>query len=81
MGNSYQKGEVRMMSSSDSSVFPGQQGVLEHVIAAKAVAFGEALDPSFKTYQAQVQRMLQLWPGPLSMQVTIYQEEQKTIQC
>ncbi len=51
------KGEVKMMSALlDSSVFPGQQGgPLEHVIAAKAVAFGEALDPSFKEYQKQVQ--------------------------
>lgn len=51
------KGEVKMMSALlDSSVFPGQQGgPLEHVIAAKAVAFGEALDPSFKEYQRQVQ--------------------------
>lgn len=39
----------------NSAVFPGAQGgPLEHVIAAKAVAFQEALDPSFKTYQAQV---------------------------
>ncbi len=50
------KGEVRMMSSLlDSAVFPGQQGgPLEHVIAAKAVAFGEALAPEYKTYQKQV---------------------------
>ena len=50
------KGEVRMMSSLiDSSVFPGQQGgPLEHVIASKAVAFGEALAPEFKEYQKQV---------------------------
>lgn len=50
------KGEVRMMSSIlDSAVFPGMQGgPLEHVIAAKAVAFGEALDSSWKTYQTQV---------------------------
>ena len=41
----------------DSAVFPGVQGgPLEHVIAAKAVAFGEALDPSFKEYQQQVRR-------------------------
>lgn len=40
----------------DAAVFPGiQGGPLEHVIAAKAVAFGEALDPSFKTYMKQVQ--------------------------
>ena len=39
----------------DAAVFPGiQGGPLEHVIAAKAVAFGEALDPSFKTYMIQV---------------------------
>ncbi|MDA3880582.1 MAG: serine hydroxymethyltransferase [Prolixibacteraceae bacterium] len=52
------KGVVRMMSSLlDSSVFPGQQGgPLEHVIAAKAIAFGEALDPSFKVYQSQVKK-------------------------
>ncbi|MBN2806702.1 MAG: serine hydroxymethyltransferase [Prolixibacteraceae bacterium] len=55
-GIATKKGEVRMMSSLiDSSVFPGQQGgPLEHVIASKAVAFGEALDPSFKIYQQQV---------------------------
>jgi len=50
------KGETRMMSSLlDSGVFPGMQGgPLEHVIAAKAVAFGEALEPSFKAYGQQV---------------------------
>jgi glycine hydroxymethyltransferase len=57
-GKTTPKGEIRMMSSLlDSAVFPGiQGGPLEHVIAAKAVAFGEALDPSYKTYQAQVQK-------------------------
>ncbi len=52
------KGEVKMMSAIlDSAVFPGMQGgPLEHVIAAKAVAFGEALDPSFKEYQTQVKK-------------------------
>lgn len=52
------KGEVRMMSSLlDSAVFPGQQGgPLEHIIAAKAIAFGEALSPEFKTYQQQVKK-------------------------
>ena len=52
------KGQVRMMSSLlDSAVFPGMQGgPLEHVIAAKAVAFGEALDPEFKVYQQQVKK-------------------------
>ncbi len=39
----------------DSAVFPGMQGgPLEHIIAAKAVAFGEALKPEFKNYQAQI---------------------------
>lgn len=55
-GKTNAKGEVRMMSSLlDSAVFPGVQGgPLEHVIAAKAVAFGEALQPEFKAYQQQV---------------------------
>ena len=50
------KGEIKMMSALlDSAVFPGQQGgPLEHVIAAKAVAFGEALAPEYKAYQKQV---------------------------
>ena len=55
-GKTNNKGETRMMSSLlDSAVFPGVQGgPLEHVIAAKAVAFGEALQPSFREYQLQV---------------------------
>jgi glycine hydroxymethyltransferase len=50
------KGATKMMSAVlDGAVFPGTQGgPLEHVIAAKAVAFGEALDPSFRTYGAQL---------------------------
>ena len=50
------KGVVKKMSQIlNSAVFPGiQGGPLEHVIAAKAVAFGEALEPSFKEYQQQV---------------------------
>jgi glycine hydroxymethyltransferase len=57
-GKATPKGEIKMMSSLlDSAVFPGVQGgPLEHVIAAKAVAFGEALDPSYKVYQTQVQK-------------------------
>jgi glycine hydroxymethyltransferase len=57
-GKTNNKGEVRMMSSLiDSAVFPGVQGgPLEHVIAAKAVAFGEALKPEYKEYQKQVQK-------------------------
>ncbi|MBP3356845.1 MAG: serine hydroxymethyltransferase [Rikenellaceae bacterium] len=52
------KGEVKKMSAVlNSAVFPGiQGGPLEHVIAAKAVAFGEALAPSYKEYQLQVQK-------------------------
>lgn len=55
-GKTTKNGEVRMMSSLiDSAVFPGVQGgPLEHVIAAKAVAFGEALQPEYKVYQQQV---------------------------
>jgi glycine hydroxymethyltransferase len=50
------KGELRSLSSLlDSGVFPGTQGgPLEHIIAAKAVAFGEALQPSFKDYTIRV---------------------------
>jgi len=52
------KGEVRMMSSLlNSAVFPGiQGGPLEHVIASKAVSFGEALLPEFNIYQLQVKK-------------------------
>ena len=55
------KGEVRMMSSLiDSAVFPGHQGgPLEHVIASKAVAFGEALTDEYRQYIGQVQRNAQ----------------------
>ena len=57
-GIATKKGEVRSMSSLlDSAVFPGQQGgPLEHVIASKAIAFGEALSPEFKSYQNQVKK-------------------------
>lgn len=50
------KGVVKKMSTLlDSAVFPGTQGgPLEHVIGAKAVAFGEALEPDFKEYTLQV---------------------------
>ncbi len=52
------KGVVKMMSQLlNSAVFPGTQGgPLEHVIAAKAVAFGEALQPEFKEWARQVQK-------------------------
>lgn len=52
------KGVTKMMSQLlNSAVFPGiQGGPLEHVIAAKAVAFGEALQPEFKEYALQVKK-------------------------
>lgn len=52
------KGEIKMMSAMlNSAVFPGiQGGPLEHIIAAKAVSFGEALKPEFRTYQQQVKK-------------------------
>jgi glycine hydroxymethyltransferase len=55
-GIKWKNGNLRSMASLlDAAVFPGTQGgPLEHVIAAKAVAFGEALDPKFKAYQLQV---------------------------
>lgn len=57
-GKTTPKGEVKMMSALlDSAVFPGiQGGPLEHVIAAKAVSFAEALEPSYKEYQTQVKK-------------------------
>ena len=57
-GQTTPKGVVKMMSQIlNSAVFPGiQGGPLEHVIAAKAVAFGEALEPAYKEYQTQVQK-------------------------
>ncbi|MDX9747255.1 MAG: serine hydroxymethyltransferase [Paludibacter sp.] len=57
-GKTTPKGEVKMMSALlDSAVFPGTQGgPLEHIIAAKAVAFGECLQPEYKAYQIQVQK-------------------------
>ena len=57
-GKKSPKGEDRMMSQLlDSAVFPGAQGgPLEHVIAAKAVAFHEALQPEFREYQIQVKK-------------------------
>lgn len=56
------KGEVKMMSAMlDSAVFPGVQGgPLEHVIAAKAVAFGEALSDEFMEYIIQVKKNAQV---------------------
>ncbi len=66
MGNDFEnpfgkktpKGVIRKMSSLlDSAVFPGTQGgPLEHVIASKAIAFGEALTDEFKAYQLQVKK-------------------------
>ena len=57
-GKKTPKGQIKMMSQLlNSAVFPGTQGgPLEHVIAAKAVAFGEALQPEFKKYATQVKK-------------------------
>lgn len=57
-GKKTPKGEIKKMSALlDSAVFPGVQGgPLEHVIAAKAVAFGEALQPEWKEYAMQVKK-------------------------
>jgi len=61
-GLTTKKGELKMMSSLlDSAIFPGTQGgPLEHVIAAKAVAFGEALAPEYIEYQTLVQKNARL---------------------
>ncbi|MBT3303018.1 MAG: serine hydroxymethyltransferase [Bacteroidetes bacterium] len=61
-GKATKKGTVRKMSSLlDSAVFPGiQGGPLEHVIAAKAVAYGEALTDSYMNYILQVQKNAQV---------------------
>ena len=60
-GRKTKKGNpIKMSAIMNSAVFPGMQGgPLEHVIAAKAVAFGEALKPEFKEYGAQVIRNAQ----------------------
>lgn len=57
-GKTNPKGQIRKMSQLlDSAVFPGVQGgPLEHVIAAKAVAFGEILQPEWKEYAMQVKK-------------------------
>ena len=57
-GETNNKGEVKMMSNIlDMAIFPGiQGGPLEHVIAAKAVAYGEALTDEFFHYQLQVKK-------------------------
>ena len=62
------KGVVKKMSQIlNSAVFPGiQGGPLEHVIAAKAVAFGEALTPEYKEYQQQVIRNSQALSAALT---------------
>lgn len=67
-GRTTKKGSPIMMSSIlDSGVFPGMQGgPLEHVIAAKAVAFGEALDPSFIQYGQQVIKNAQTMANALT---------------
>lgn len=67
-GQKTPKGDLKMMSAVlDGAVFPGTQGgPLEHVIAAKAVAFGEALTDEYKTYIMQVQKNAQAMAKALS---------------
>jgi glycine hydroxymethyltransferase len=67
MGLKDMKGNIRMMSNIiDMSVFPGTQGgPLMHVIAAKAVAFGELLTDEFKSYMQQVQKNAQAMAAAL----------------
>ncbi len=67
MGLKDLKGNVRMMSNViDMAVFPGTQGgPLMHVIAAKAVAFGELLTDEFKSYMQQVQKNAQAMAAAL----------------
>jgi glycine hydroxymethyltransferase len=67
MGLKDMKGNLRMMSNViDMAVFPGTQGgPLMHVIAAKAVAFGELLSDDFKTYMQQVQKNAQAMAAAL----------------
>jgi len=64
-GKTTKKGDlIKMSAILDSGVFPGMQGgPLEHVIAAKAVAFQEALQPEYKTYCRQVVRNAQAMAG------------------
>lgn len=66
-GKKTPKGEIKMMSALlNSAVFPGiQGGPLEHVIAAKAVAFGEALKPQFREWAQQVQKNAQVLANEL----------------
>jgi glycine hydroxymethyltransferase len=61
------KGEIKMMSAVlDSAVFPGTQGgPLEHVIAAKAIAFFEILQPEFRVYATQVKNNAQAFAKAL----------------
>ena len=74
-GKTTPKGEIKKMSALlDSAVFPGTQGgPLEHIIAAKAVAFGEALRPEFKTYQQQVKLNASVNHGVVRVQRRILQ--------
>jgi glycine hydroxymethyltransferase len=66
-GRTNKKGElIKMSTILNSGVFPGMQGgPLEHVIAAKAVAFGEALSPEFRTYATQVKHNAQTMANAL----------------
>jgi glycine hydroxymethyltransferase len=84
LGIKDKKGNLRMMSSIlDSAVFPGTQGgPLEHIIAAKAIAFEEALSDSYFKYCLQVIKMLKLYLQNLQVWVLIlFQEAQIITVC
>jgi glycine hydroxymethyltransferase len=72
MGQKDPKGNLRMMSNLlDMAVFPGiQGGPLEHVIAAKAIAFGEVLTDEFTQYANRSRSMHRLWPSALWIRAT-----------
>ena len=56
----------------DMAVFPGNQGgPLEHIVAAKAIAFGEALKPEFKATCNRLKRMPIPWLKPLLVEIII----------
>ena len=78
------KGEIKMMSAMlNSAVFPGiQGGPLEHVIASKAVAFGEALTPDLRYTRPRLKRMPLLWHRLLLIWVIrLFQVVQIIILC
>lgn len=80
-GQKFKSGKLKKMSTIlDSSVFPGNQGgPLEHIIAAKAVAFGEALTDDFSTYQKQVVKNAKKMAELFLKKITALFTEEQTI--